>query len=103
MIAEVEEVMIPYAGTGSRNEDLPADATMIEEGKYIEEQEEPVESEIKVSTREYTIKKGDSLWTIAKHELGSGHRWKYIYEINKGVIKNPNKLKAGKKILIPIE
>ena len=103
MIAEVEEVMIPYAGGGSQNEDLPADAKMIEEGKYIEEQEEPVESELKVSTKEYTIKKNDSLWTIAKRELGSGHRWKNIYEMNKDVIKNPNKLKAGKKILIPVE
>lgn len=103
MIAEVEEVMIPYVGTGSQNEDLPADAKMIEEGKYIEEQEEPIESEVKVSTREYTIKKGDSLWIIAQHELGSGHRWKNIYEMNKDVIRNPNKLKAGKRILIPVE
>jgi len=98
MIAEVEEVMIPYNGEG-----VPADATKLEEGKFVEEVEEPIESEIKVSTREYTIKKGDTLWKIAEHELGKGHRWKYIYELNKGVIKNPNKLKAGKKILIPVE
>lgn len=98
MIAEVEEIMIPYNG-----ESVPADAVQLEEGKFIEEREEPVESEIKVSTREYTIKKGDTLWKIAERELGKGHRWKYIYELNKDIIKNPNKLKAGKKILIPVE
>jgi len=98
MIAEVEEVMIPYNGEG-----IPADATQLEEGKFVEELEEPVESEVKVSTREYSIKKGDTLWKIAEHELGKGHRWKYIYELNKSVIKNPNRLRAGRKILIPVE
>lgn len=98
MIAEVEEVMIPYNG-----ESITASAVELEEGKFIEEHEESVESEIKVSTREYTIRKGDTLWKIAERELGKGHRWKYIYELNKDIIKNPNKLKAGKRILIPVE
>jgi outer membrane protein OmpA-like peptidoglycan-associated protein len=99
MIAEVEEVMIPAP-------DLPQiqqEAKSVEEGKYIIEKEEHVESAVKVSQKEYIIKKGDSLWKIAKEELGSGHRWKYLYELNKDKIKNPNKLKAGQKITIPIE
>lgn len=99
MIAEVEEVMIPAP-------DLPQiqqEAKPVEEGKYIIEKEEHVESAVKVSQKEYIIKKGDSLWKIAEKELGSGHRWKYLYELNKDKIKNPNKLKAGQKISIPIE
>jgi outer membrane protein OmpA-like peptidoglycan-associated protein len=99
MIAEVEEVMIPAP-------DLPQiqqEAKPVEEGKYIIEKEEHVESAVKVSQKEYIIKKGDSLWKIAEKELGSGHRWKYLYELNKERIKNPNKLKAGQKIIIPIE
>lgn len=98
MVAEVEEVMLPYQGQA-----LPSNVQMIEEGKFIEEKEEPVESEIKVSTKEYTIKKGDTLWKIAQKELGRGYRWKYIYELNKDIIKNPNKLKVGTSILIPVE
>ncbi len=98
MIAEVQEVMLPYHG-----ESMPSDVQMVEEGKFVEEEEIPVESEVKVSTREYTIKKGDTLWKIAQNELGKGYRWKYIYELNKDVIKNPNKLRAGKKIVIPVE
>jgi len=98
MIAEVEEVMIPYNDDGALSS-----AVKVEEGKFVEEIEEPVEGDVKVSTREYTIKKGDTLWKIAERELGRGYRWKYIYELNKDVIKNPNKLKAGKKILIPVE
>jgi len=99
MIAEVEEVMIPAP-------DLPQiqqEAKPLQEGKYIIEKEEHAESAVKVSQKEYIIKKGDSLWKIAEKELGSGHRWKFLYELNKDRIKNPNKLKAGQKIIIPIE
>jgi len=98
MIAEVEEVMIPYP------KDLEnIKATPIEEGKYIVEEKEDVESAIKVSTREYVVKKGDTLSGIAAEEYGGAHRWKYLYELNKDVIKDPNKLKEGQKIIIPIE
>lgn len=97
MIAVVEEVMIPYEGQP------PLEAKPLEEGKFIEEKNETVEGEVRVSTKEYTIQKGDSLWMIAQRELGNGYRWKYLYEINKDKLKNPNKLKAGTKIVIPIE
>lgn len=98
MIAEVEEVMIPYEGvTAEQN------ITQAQDNKLVEESQETIESSVKVSTKEYTIKKNDTLWTIAQHELGSGHRWKYLYQINKDRIKNPNKLKTGMKITIPVE
>lgn len=97
MIAEVQEVMLPYEGK------VPEEAKPLEEGKYIEEKVEEVESGVKVSTREYITKKGDTLWGIAQRELGKGYRWKYLYEVNKDVIKNPNKLKAGIKLTIPVE
>ncbi|MFH1061381.1 MAG: OmpA family protein [Candidatus Omnitrophota bacterium] len=98
MVAEVEEIMIP-----ARETENIKDAKEIEEGKYIIEKEEQVETSLKVSTRDYIIQKGDSLSKIAKQELGSGHRWKFLYELNKDVIRDPNKLKVGQKIIIPIE
>ena len=97
MVAEVDEVMIPYGDT------IPEEAKAVEEGKYVEEAEQQVESGVKVSTREYVVKANDSLWKIAEKELGNGNRWKYLYEMNKDRIKNPNKLKKGVKILIPVE
>jgi outer membrane protein OmpA-like peptidoglycan-associated protein len=98
MVAEVEEVMIPAPGEPN----IP-EAKKIEEGKYLVEEQEKVEGEVKVSTKEYVVKKGDSLWRIAASQLGNGNRWKNIYELNKEKIKNPNKLKAGTRIVIPIE
>jgi outer membrane protein OmpA-like peptidoglycan-associated protein len=105
MIAEVEEVMIPYAGaTPEEAKIIPNEesAPSVADKKVVEEKEN-VESNLKVSTKEYVIQKNDSLWSIAAKQLGSGHRWKYLYEINKDKIKNPNKLKVGTKIVIPIE
>lgn len=98
MIAEVEEVMIPYAG-----EPKEAGAKPIDNGKFLIEKKERVESEVKVSSREYEIKKGDTLSKIAQEQLGKAHRWKYLYELNKDRIKNPDKLKVGQKIIIPVE
>ena len=98
MIAEVEEVMLPYPQTPQEAEAKPAG-----EGKYIIEKEVEVQAEVKVSIREYTVKKGDTLSKIAKEQLGGAHRWKYLYELNKDRIKDPNKLIVGKKIVIPVE
>ncbi|MDD5072633.1 MAG: OmpA family protein [Candidatus Omnitrophica bacterium] len=98
MIAEVEEVMIPAPGEAQLEQ-----ATKVEEGKYVIEEEKNVESKIKVSKREYVVQKGDTLSSIAKKELGNPAKWKYLYEINKDRISSPNKLRAGTKIIIPKE
>ncbi len=98
VIAEVEEVMLPYQGPPPE-----AEAEPIGEDKYLVEEEVAVESAVKVSTREYIVKKGDTLSKIAKEELGAAHRWVYLYELNKDRIKDPHKLRAGQKIVIPVE
>jgi outer membrane protein OmpA-like peptidoglycan-associated protein len=90
MIAEVEEVMIP------------ADKANLFEDKVLEEKQE-VESAVKVSTKDYVIQTGDTLWAIAKREYGDGRQWKRIAEFNKDILPNPNKPKKGLKIQIPIE
>lgn len=100
MIAVVEEVMIPAPEEGVS--ETPALQTT-EEPKKIIEEKELVESTPKVTTKEYTVQKNDSLWKIAQKEMGSGHRWKYLYEMNKSKIKDPNRLRVGTKLTIPIE
>lgn len=49
----------------------------------------------------YTVIKGDSLWAIAKKQLGNGARYKEIYNLNKDKIKNPNLIYAGQVLTLP--
>lgn len=55
--------------------------------------------ETKVVT--YIVVKGDSLWKIAKKELGDGRRYIEIYRLNKDIIKNPSRIWVGQKLVLP--
>lgn len=48
-------------------------------------------SETQSSTKNYTIKKGDTLWEITERFLGSGMKWQSIYDLNKNVIEKDAK------------
>ena len=50
---------------------------------------------------EYTVQRGDSLWKIAKEQLGSGTRWDEIYEANRDAIWDPNLIYVGQVLQIP--
>ncbi len=47
----------------------------------------------------YTIRKGDTLWSIAQQVYGDGQRWQDIVNANPGL--DPNKLRVGQKIVLP--
>ena len=47
----------------------------------------------------YVVQKGDTLWSIAKRQLGDGQRWKDIVAANRGL--TAEKLKVGQTIKLP--
>jgi len=49
----------------------------------------------------YVIVKGDTLSGIAKKHLGNANRWPDIFEANREVILDPDKIFPGQKIRIP--
>ncbi len=51
--------------------------------------------------REYTVKAGDNLSRLAERFYGAQWRWGRIYAANLEVIKNPDYIYIGQKILIP--
>jgi nucleoid-associated protein YgaU len=55
----------------------------------------PVAAEI------YVVKSGDSLSKIAKQTYGDAKLWKRIFEANKDVIKDPDKIFPGQKLKLP--
>ena len=51
----------------------------------------------------YIIQQGDSLSAIAKKFLGNANAYPKIFEANREVIQDPDKIYAGQKIRIPLE
>ena len=62
----------------------------------------PVEA-AETSRPVYTVRAGDTLVAIARKYYGNdGERlWKNIYEANRQVLRDPNRLAAGQKLVIP--
>ena len=55
---------------------------------------------IETSSTTYTVQSGDSLWKIAVKFFGDGNQWRKIYEDNKDVLSDPNKIRAGQVLKI---
>mgnify|MGYP001417918819 FL=1 len=53
------------------------------------------------ATKIYEVVSGDSLSKIAKREYGDANKWERIYEANRDVLKNPDKIYPGQKLKIP--
>jgi nucleoid-associated protein YgaU len=53
------------------------------------------------ATKIYVVKSGDSLSKISKAEYGDANAWNRIFEANKDILKDPNKIFPGQKLRIP--
>ena len=49
----------------------------------------------------YVVKSGDSLSKIARNEYGNANAWSAIYEANRDILKDPDKIFPGQKLRIP--
>lgn len=49
----------------------------------------------------YEVVAGDSLSKIARREYGNASEWKRIYEANREILKDPDKIFPGQKLNIP--
>ncbi len=97
--AEVEvtdvEVVTPTAAS---------DDTVVEvkdaKGNVIASEE--TVSEVAEASTEYVVQKGDTLSLISKKVYKDGRKWNRILDANKELLKgNPNRIKAGMKLVIP--
>jgi nucleoid-associated protein YgaU len=49
----------------------------------------------------HTVEKGDTLWAIAKAQLGDGNRYQEIFEANRPMLSHPDKIYPGQVLRIP--
>lgn len=50
----------------------------------------------------YEVKSGDTLSKIAKRFLGDANRYQAIFELNTDQLKDPNMIRVGQKLKIPV-
>ena len=55
----------------------------------------------KPSGQNYTVRRGDCLWNIAKRFYGNGSQYTKIYNANRDKIKNPNLIYPNQVLWIP--
>ena len=66
-----------------------------------EEKVTPETKALPTDTTTYTVVSGDSLYRIARNLLGSGNLWSKIFEANKNIIQNPDRIFIGQELVIP--
>lgn len=71
------------------------------DGKKKSAADAPKNTTVSTDGKLHTVKKGESLWKIAKAELNDGNRWKEIYDLNKDKLKTPEALRDGMKLRLP--
>ena len=54
------------------------------------------------SARSYTVKAGDTLSKIAKEQYGDANRYMKIFDANKDQLADPDKIKPGQTLRIPV-
>lgn len=55
------------------------------------------------ATRSYTVVSGDSLSKIAKHVYGDANRWHDIFNANRDLLDNPDKIQPGQILKLPVD
>ncbi len=62
----------------------------------------PASSALQTAQKEvYVIRRGDTLWAIAKRYLGSGLRYTTIFQDNREVINNPDLILPQQQVKVP--
>ena len=49
----------------------------------------------------HEVEKGDTLWKVAEKALGNGARYTEIFEANKPMLSDPDKIYPGQRLRIP--
>ncbi len=77
-----------------------ADQLVIPDFDEMVIEEEPVSAG---GYENYTVQKNDTLQKISKKYYNTYRRWQEIYDANQDVMSDPNKLKVGMTLRIPVE
>ncbi len=96
---QLEKMQLEEQLEGLNSGDSTADGEDNADAEKDEDKKEDSSSASTGAGKEYTIKEGDTLWTIAQSQLGNGADYQKILDANG--MKESDALKPGNKIKIP--
>lgn len=79
----------------NQNQDKIQDPNRIAQGTQLTVEKPAQAVQLSQNGERYEIKAGDTLGTISKEVYGTAKKWRKIYENNKQLIQDPNKIYAG--------
>lgn len=85
-----------------QKEELPEKDVTLEEEKSPPEEKLLPGCRVEPEYIEYKVEEGESLWTIAKKVYGDPTKWTVIYETNKDILSDPEQLRPGMVLKIPV-
>ena len=53
------------------------------------------------ATQWHEVQKGETLWKIAEQYYGDGNLYPKIFDANRDILKDPNRINIGQKLRIP--
>jgi len=106
---EVEDLQVSIQGDGAHVRGKVADQATREKVILVVGNTRgiaQVEDDIEVDAAEpeavfYTVESGDTLWKIAKEHYGEGGKYMLIFEANKPMLQDPDKIYPGQVLRIP--
>jgi hypothetical protein len=60
-----------------------------------------LDSDAPAGDRVITVRRGDTLTSIAERELGTSARWKEIFRVNRAQLSDPDELAVGMRLVLP--
>lgn len=84
-------------------EEEPLRLPSFDDPRFAEEEPRQQQTSIPKNTIEYTVQKSDTLQKISKQFYDTYRKWPQIYEANRDRMSDPNKLKEGMVLRIPVE
>ncbi len=94
-----------YQHEQSRNQKINDTITSIQNDlsafKSKPAKSKPGYSQNNTRQKTYTVRKKDSLATIARHFYDDSQKWNLIFQANRNILNRPNELRIGQTLIIP--
>lgn len=97
------EDQVTVRGTASSQEDREKAVLIIGNHSGIAQVDDQLEVvEPAPEATYHTVESGDTLWAVAKKHYGNGSKYTAIFEANKPMLADPDKIYPGQVLRIPV-